>query len=281
MEGEQLGTRYRFLPSGRAPLGTAGSQLARAAGESMEFMEHRDYQPGDDLRRMNWSAFARSDKLVVKVFRQEVTPHLDLVLDGSKSMALEGTEKLRAALVLAAALSSAADRSGYHRRVSITRNGCVPVEGGGDRPSTWNRLDWTSSLNPAESFRIRPPVWRPHGIRAMISDYLWLGNPLEILNSMADRSAATLVIQVLAEDDVNPVGIGNQRLLDSETGEFYEVFVDAAGLERYRQNFQRHQQAWRAAARQVGATFLTFIAEDFCRTWDFSPFVQSGILSIG
>ena len=69
-------------------------------------MEHRDYQPGDDLRRMNWSAYARSDKLVVKVFRQEVCPHFDLVIDGSRSMMLEGTQKLRATLGLAAALAT-------------------------------------------------------------------------------------------------------------------------------------------------------------------------------
>ena len=68
-------------------------------------MDHREYQPGDDLRRLDWAAYARSDKMIVKLYRQEVCPHLDVVIDGSRSMALEGTQKLRAGVALAAALA--------------------------------------------------------------------------------------------------------------------------------------------------------------------------------
>ena len=48
---------------------------------------------GDDLRRLDWAAYARSDKMIVKLYRQEVCPHLDIVLDGSCSMAVAGSEK--------------------------------------------------------------------------------------------------------------------------------------------------------------------------------------------
>ena len=107
-EGQQAGSRYCLAALRRSPQGTAGSQLGRLAGESMEFMDHREYQPGDDLRRLDWSAYARSDKMIVKLYRQEVCPHLDVVLDGSRSMALPGTQKLRAGAALAAALTAAA-----------------------------------------------------------------------------------------------------------------------------------------------------------------------------
>ncbi len=280
MEGEQAGARYRLAPLGRTPQGTAGSQLAHAAGESMEFMEHRDYQPGDDLRRMNWSAYARSDRLVVKVFRQEVSPHFDLVLDGSRSIALPGTQKMRAALGLAAALTTAAANSGYHSRVFQTGDGCHPIPGGSERPQAWNRLDFSSRQTPADSFRLHAPTWRPHGVRVMISDFLWLGNPLEILNPLADRAAATLLIQVLAAEDADPGTLGNQQLVDCESDETLEVYLDQAGLERYRQNLARHQQAWRMAATKVGARFITVIAENVVTDWDLSAFIQEEILSV-
>jgi uncharacterized protein (DUF58 family) len=279
-EGEQAGARYRLAAPRSAPQGTAGSQLAHAAGESMEFMEHRDYQPGDDLRRMNWSAYARSDKLVVKVFQQEVCPHFDLVIDGSRSMMLEGTQKLRATLGLAAALACAAENSGYSRRVYLAQDGCHPVQGSSDRPGAWQGLEFVSRLSPAESFRALPPAWRPRGIRVIVSDFLWLGDPLEILNAMADRAAAVLVIQILAGEDAEPAGRGNQRLLDCESGESLEVFVDASGQDRYRQNLARHQADWHLAARKVGATFIPLIAEDVCRSWDLSPLVQAEALTV-
>jgi uncharacterized protein (DUF58 family) len=279
-EGEQAGSRYRLAEPRSAPQGIAGSQLARTAGESMEFMEHRDYQPGDDLRRMNWSAYARSDKLIVKVFRQEVCPHLDLVIDGSRSMALEGTQKLRATVGLAAALACAAENSGYARRTYLTQDGCHPLRGGTEHPRAWQKLEFASRSNPAQSFRTLPPVWRPRGIRILLSDFLWLGDPLEVLNPMADRAAAAIVIQILASEDVDPVGLGNQRLLDCETDQAMEVFVDASGQDLYRRNLARHQQDWHLAARQVGATFITLVAEDLCRDWDLAPLVQAEALTV-
>lgn len=277
-EGEQAGIRYRFAEPKQAPQGMAGARLARNAGESMEFMEHREYQPGDDLRRMNWSAYARSDRLIVKVFRQEVCPHFDLLLDVSKSMALEGTQKQRAALGIAAALASAAENSGFSKRIYQTSRGCVEVQGGNRRPAEWGGIEFSSTISPAEAVRIHPPAWRPHGIRAMVSDFLWLGNPKEILNSMTDRAAEVVLIQILAAEDANPSELGNHRFIDSETGEAMELYVDAAGRNRYLQNLNRHQQEWRAAARQMGAHFFTFIAEDLCRDWDFSELVKGEVL---
>src|SRR6056297_2245211 len=93
LAGQQAGARYCLAGPRRAPQGTAGAQLGRLAGESMEFMDHREYQPGDDLRRLDWAAYGRSDKMIVKLYRQEVCPHLDLVIDGSRSMVLPQSEK--------------------------------------------------------------------------------------------------------------------------------------------------------------------------------------------
>ena len=65
------------------------------------------------------------------------------------------------------------------------------------------------------------------------------------------------------------------RLVDRETDQIEELFIDAAAR-RYRANLRRHQENWRRAARQVGAVFVPLVAEEFCRTWDFSPLVEAG-----
>src|SRR5579864_8079240 len=90
LEGERAGSRFALGVSRRLPQGRAGLHQGGRAGSSLEFKEHRDYQAGDDLRHIDWNAYARSDQLAVKVFHEEVNPHLDLVVDGSRSMALEG-----------------------------------------------------------------------------------------------------------------------------------------------------------------------------------------------
>jgi uncharacterized protein (DUF58 family) len=279
-EGQQAGARYSLAAPHRSPQGTAGAQLGRMAGESMEFMDHREYQPGDDLRRLDWAAYARSDKMIVKLYRQEVCPHLDVVLDGSRSMALPGSEKSRAAVVLAAALSTAAANAGHTHRAYLTGRGCQPIVGGDELPTLWQGLAFDSRESPPESFRAIPPRWRPRGIRVILSDLLWLDDPLELLTAASDRAAAVHVIQVLAADDADPPHNGNTRLVDSESGAVEEVFLDATALARYRNNLQRHRENWRRAARQVGAVFVPLAAEELCRDGDFSPLVEAGILTV-
>src|SRR4249920_2976779 len=89
-EGERAGARYALETPRQAPGGVAGGTLSQRAGSSLEFQDHRDYQPGDDLRHIDWNVYARTDQLTLKLYREEVTPHLDVLLDTSRSMTLEG-----------------------------------------------------------------------------------------------------------------------------------------------------------------------------------------------
>src|SRR5436305_4002359 len=106
-EGERAGARYALGLPRRLRQGAAGTHPGGRSGSSLEFKEHRDYQPGDDLRHVDWNAYARSDLLIVKQFHEEVNPCLDVVLDGSRSMALPRSAKVQAALGLAALFTTA------------------------------------------------------------------------------------------------------------------------------------------------------------------------------
>ena len=74
LEGERVGMRYALAVPRTTSAALAGLQMGQRAGSSLEFKDHRDYQPGDDLRRIDWNAFARSDRLTVKLFREEISP---------------------------------------------------------------------------------------------------------------------------------------------------------------------------------------------------------------
>lgn len=78
-------------------------------GFSAEFSEYRDYQPGDDLRHIDWRVYARSDRLYVKRFTAETNVHFYVICDTSASMAYRGQSawgsKLECARILAAALT--------------------------------------------------------------------------------------------------------------------------------------------------------------------------------
>jgi uncharacterized protein (DUF58 family) len=78
-------------------------------GQSVEFAEHKEYAPGDDVRRIDWKAYAKFDKYYVKQFEQETNLRCYLVVDASGSMGWRGDEgrltKLEYASTLAASLA--------------------------------------------------------------------------------------------------------------------------------------------------------------------------------
>ncbi len=238
---EGAGMRYALAVPRSASAAISGLHLGRHAGASLEFRDHRDYQPGDDLGRIDWNAFARSDKLTVKLYREEISPHLDIVLDGSRSMSLEASAKARAAVGLASVFAIAAENAGFSHNAWLARDVCSPVANGGNRPSLWQSLDPDFRGNAGEAFIRTPSVFRRQGMRALISDLLWMAEPLSVLQTLAQGAASVVVVQLLAEADVNPPERGRVRLVDSETEEQREIFIDDAAIRRYLSGCFRRQ----------------------------------------
>lgn len=99
-----------------------GQRQGLRQGGGVEFAEHRDYAPGDDLRRLDWRAFARNDRLYIKLFEEEVHTSVLLVVDASASMAMRDAattvggrtpvDKWRQVQVLAAVLALLIGRQG-------------------------------------------------------------------------------------------------------------------------------------------------------------------------
>src|SRR5260370_26741920 len=76
-------------------------------GQSVEFAEHKEYAPGDEIRHLDWKAFGKFDKYYIKRFEHETNLHAVLVLDGSASMGYQSgaLSKLEVAKILCGALA--------------------------------------------------------------------------------------------------------------------------------------------------------------------------------
>jgi len=278
--GQRAGSRYRLVVPRSVPQGITGARLGRGVASSLEFMDYRDYQPGDDLRRLDWSAYARSDKLTIKLFREEVNPHVDIILDGSRSMALGEGSKAHAGLIVAALLSEAGANAGFTHCSWLTGSQCSPIANGTERAEVWDGINFASRTNPGESLEYISQSWRSRGVRVFISDLLWPAEPLSTLQRLTDRASVMIVIQILAEADMNPPRRGNVRLVDSETDRIKEMFIDATSEKRYRQRMTRHQQNWYRTCRQVGAQMITLEAERVRENPHSEELISSEILQV-
>ncbi len=291
---ERAAARYTLVvPRRTAP---SGRHLGGRSGSSFELLEHREYQPGDDLRHLDWSAYARSDRLMVKLFHEEVQPHVDLLLDASRSMALQGSAKAGAAAGLVAFLTRAAARAGLTCGVWLAADGCRRLAGAGRfegdsagpppaglplvRLLENLELEHRGSLG--QSLDRLPPRWRPRGIRLLLSDLLWDEQPRAVLARVARGAAAVWVVQLLASADVDPgrsPGGRPVRLEDSETGEVRDLLLDAAALEAYRRALGTHREGWHRACREAGAVMVTLVAERLVDGW--RPEALEGLVRYG
>lgn len=263
MLGYRWGSQYMFSEPPISPLGSMGNQLSRTSGSSLEFMEHREYKPGDDLRRIDWGVYARSDRLSVKLFQDEVNPHVDLLLDTSKSMDLKDTRKGEALCALIGMFSSMAYESHFSFSVFTTEDGCRKLGRSNLLPDEWDPFELNSVVPPSDSLERMPPSWRARGIRIFVSDLLFMADPESLLAHISQGSAMTIIIQLLAKADIEAPDTGNLRIVDSETGEQMEIYLDTMAQQRYLSNLTRHQENYHIAARRHGANLTTLTAETF------------------
>jgi uncharacterized protein (DUF58 family) len=102
-KAQALGVKARTLVEGLR----VGDHRSPYRGFSVEFVQHREYVPGDDIRHIDWKSYGRSDRYTIKQYEQETNFTAHLMVDASRSMLYgEGeTNKLEYAKVLTAALS--------------------------------------------------------------------------------------------------------------------------------------------------------------------------------
>lgn len=278
--GYHAGLGYATIRPSRTPAGMIGEQLGSQVGSSVEFMDYREYTPGDDLRRVDWSVYGRTDRLIVKLHREEVTPHLDLLVDASCSMALAGSDKAGSTLGLAAALSASADNARWSRRLYAVGEQNHRVPGGEGDPQGWV---WPGfdSRQPLGATPITAGLkLKRRGVRVLISDLLFDSDPWPIVSRLAEGASALFVIQLLATQDANPPWNGDLRLVDSETGLLREVRLDSGARERYLKRLQTLRAQWRSACRRVDGRMIELIAEDLADGWDLRPLVESELLRL-
>lgn len=183
--------------------GRAGDARAASVGASMEIHDFRAYQPGDDLRQVDWNAVARTGELILRVRKDEVAPRVELVLDGSRSMALTAAKASRAR-ELALLVCKLALRQGLEPSVVVTSRVPQRAAGAGVVPVVKGAaFDAADDLGVA--LRRSPPL-RPCGLRVVVSDLLF-DAPLDTLAERLARDAAGLaMVQLLDAEDEEPSG---------------------------------------------------------------------------
>ncbi len=247
----------------RARSGGGGEHLARRRGGSSEFQEHRPYAPGDDLRRIDWAAYARTGEPVLKLFRAEEDVIARLVCDASASLGQGEPPKLDTARRLAAAVGYMTLARSERAQLFVAGAGVArehaPVRGRGGLPALLRALDGVQAKGGTDLARAVDAVVqrsaRP-GMLLAVSDFFDPGPVTAALARAAHAGHDVALAQVVAPDEIEPDLSGDWALEDAETGAVVEVTMDAAALEAYVLRFAGLCEELRAFARKHGAAYV-------------------------
>jgi uncharacterized protein (DUF58 family) len=238
------------LATPRTPIGgRLGDHLGAGTGSSLEFQDYRHYAPGDDLRHVDWAAYARSEVLTVRLYREEVAPRLDLVLDVSRSMVVT-VEKARAYGELVGLLACACAGAGADARV-LTSSAVEPQPL--VRPEDVERfLDCDAASSALEAPHL--PV-RRRSLRLVVSDFLFPHDADALIGRLARDGSWLALVQLTLPDEAEPSEEGGRRLIDVEGGGELDMVLDGEAVRDYRGRFNRLRSGLSVAARRRGARF--------------------------
>ena len=219
-----------------------GEHRAVQMGEGLEFLDYRKYNPGDDLRYVDWSVYGRLDKLFIKLFHAEKNQTIHILLDMSRSMGWGESPKYIHAKKIAAAV-------GY---ISLSNLDKVGVAAFSDRihrinPPTRSRrryfeiLDFLRTLEPGGRTRINKclteyaSIRSDPGILLIITDLFDEEGIEEGMTTLRARNFDIHLIHLLDHEELYWSERGNLRLRESETGEEKQIYIDGPLLELYRE----------------------------------------------
>ena len=218
-----------------------GERKSPRRGHSVEFCDYRAYGVGDDLRYVDWNAYARLDRLHVKLFVDEEDLCLHLLVDASASMDFGRPTKLEYGVRLAAALGFVGlvglERVGVGMLRERASEGWPPARGRNQFPVL---LDFLTTVKPAGATRLNEALAsyamrsRESGLAVIISDLLDPAGFEAGLRALMERRFDIHLIHLLDPQEMSPDLAGDFRLTDAETGEVRELSVDREALRDYR-----------------------------------------------
>lgn len=249
----------------RAPAqgGAGGLRRSRALGTSVEFSDFREYAPGDDLRRIDWNAYARFDRLFLKLFMEEQETHVHILLDASASMAADG--KFDLAQNLAQMLVYLALRGGDRVTIATLNGEIRPSPALSGRTGMLKAAEFLRELQPAGELKLCQAVPRvpltKRGMAILITDLMSPDGYEKALQSLQYRRQEVSLLHVLSPWEMEPRLEGMVRLRDSETGEERELTASVDLLAAYQKALHALLHGAEGFCRSRGMQYLRLLSD--------------------
>lgn len=204
-----------------------GKHFVRSYGQTVEFADYREYQLGDDIRRIDWNLYSRFEKYFIRLFTDERQMDVQIFLDCSASMGKENRGKAAYAVSVAAALGFLSVHNMDKVSFKLIKEGAVEDPFGtiiGKNTffraiSMLENIDFSEDADISEAVTSCVNIGSNNGLSVIISDFLTRKDWKKAIDYLTYKKRQVLVLQLLSPDEVDPAYSGRVNLIDVESGD--------------------------------------------------------------
>ena len=262
-----------------------GNHKSRTYGSSCEFADYRDYVDGDDTTKLDWNAYARFDKLYLKLFLDERQMHTRIYIDASRSMEYGDPKKAERALLYAATVAYLSvcemDKVSVYvikdKSVHEIIRGMVGKEAFLSSISRLEEIAFDGDSFISEAL-IPENVGFGDGLSVIISDFLTDNDYEAAIDHLIGKRRDVFCLQILSMDELSPQARGKVHFFDSENASlFYRKDIDREIAKAYKRALEYATSRIRDYCNARGADYLLVSAEDKPQDVLFEKLVNMGV----
>ena len=239
---QQIETLQIILKNNVAGL-FGGNHQSKTFGSSCEFADYRDYLPGDDITKIDWHAYARFEKLYLKLYLDERQVHTRIYIDASRSMDYGKGEKATMALKLAAAFAYLSvcemDKVSIfyiqENKVHEVISGMVGKESFYNAIGKLNDIEFGGDCFISDSI-LPTKIGYGDGLSIIISDFLTDNDYENAIDYLVGKKRDLFCVQLLNNDELKPKVRGKVHFFDSENNsKIYRKDINRDIMQAYRE----------------------------------------------
>lgn len=269
-----------------------GKHLVSTYGQTVEFADFREYQLGDDIRRIDWNLFSRFEKYFIKLFTDERQMHVQIFLDCSASMGKDNPEKAAYAIASAAALGFLAvhnmDKVSFHiMKGETSENPFGTIVGKNAFFRAIGQLEelvFDGESDVEKCITSCMDTGTNNGITVIVSDLLTDSNWKKAVDYLTFKKRQVMIIQPLTPAEIDPLFDGRINLIDSESFDLADdknlkIKITRSSQNAYREALHDFYEDIKTFSRKRGVDYISISTDMPIEKVLFGELLKVGIIS--
>ena len=269
-----------------------GKHLVNSYGQTVEFADFREYQLGDDIRRIDWNLYSRFEKYFLQLFTDERQMQIQIFLDCSASMGKDNPSKAAYALGAAAALGFLAvqnmDKVTFNiMRGTKTENPFGTIIG---KTAFFRAISQLENVTFDEEADIEkcvascPDTSSNNGLSVIISDFFTDSDWKKAVEYLRYKKRQVLLVQILSPDEIDPLYDGRVNLIDSESADMMDprnmkLRITRSMQKAYGEAFEAYRAEMKSFCSKRDVDYISVSTDQPIEKVLFGELLKVGVMS--